>query len=58
MESKASTNFSGYFLLFAALIFIVAGDFMSFISHNSLVGNFLVWSGIVVAIFGIFTLVD
>lgn len=57
MDLPNTHEFSGYFLLFAALILIVVGDFLSFIVHNSPVGNLLVWLGIFVAVFGIFALI-
>ena len=57
MDSQDSNKFLGYFILFAALILIILGDFISLILHNSLVGNLLVLLGLFAAIFGIFVLV-
>lgn len=47
----------GYIILFSAFVFIALGEFLIFTIHNSLVGNVLIWIGIIVAIFGIFVLV-
>lgn len=47
----------GYLTLFAALVFVAVGDFLIFTIHNPLIGNVLIWIGIIVAIFGIFVLV-
>ncbi len=57
MDLQDSYKFLGYFLLFAALILIALGDFISLTLQNSLVGNSLLLLGIFVAIFGIFVLV-
>jgi hypothetical protein len=57
MDLQDSYKFLGYFLLFAALILIAVGDFISLTLQNSLVGNSLLLLGIFVAIFGIFVLV-
>jgi hypothetical protein len=46
-----------YFLLFIALIIILAGDYVILATNNTLVGDLLILLGIFVAIFGIFGLV-
>jgi hypothetical protein len=50
-------DLKGYFILLIAFVFIVVGDFLILIMHNPLVGNVLIWIGILVVMLGIFVLV-
>jgi hypothetical protein len=55
MNLEDFNNFSGYFILFIAIIIILFGEYVNF-AINSFIGNFIIIFGIIVAVFGTFVL--
>jgi hypothetical protein len=55
MNLEDFNNFSGYFILFIAIIIILFGEYVNF-AINSFIGDFIIIFGIIVAVFGTFVL--